>query len=974
MIENTNTKQFYPGPILNNTLEITDFLFNDAEQIKITHSKLNEEGILVDVDLNYPTDYEVTKVLPSDINAAEAALTASTGQVLLKNVTVLAGEKLTVYRLSQIIQDKDYPRTGAFPAATHEGALDYLTMQNQEQREEIARSLKVPISTPNFNAAVPVPLPNRILRINNDAAGFEFVPYDLDERLDTFEDTIEETIVTNQAKIEADFNSFKVETNNTLSENKTELEGIIADNRQEVLDIQSDYQEEMDLKFQTVSDAADKINELETAVDTAVAAATTAVESVQNIEETSDQLKEEIIQEAETQLENIKSTGFYMRNDNLYFINSKGEEEEFRAGGGLPMFAHIWSDHIYKDVSYLRADTFSWHDERIYKTGYEILEEQYDNEDSVIEVKDGITYKRTPDGFKIADETQQDAIRSLYETKGIAWIYIIDKANKRFKLPRTKYGFTGVRDKVGGDVEAGLPSISHTHTWSGTTSSNGAHTHTVTYGSRNGAGSENPYTDFSRTGSKATSSSNGAHTHTISGTTSDNTEVNSIYGKSNTVQPPATQMYLYFYVGNYKRPETELELGKITEVLNDLGDLNDVVLKKNQIANCITEIPQRIKYDLTDGVLTIKAGSVVIVPYGIENLTAQYPVGTTFLNDNFKVVDTQYADGKFFVWAELVGDLVREAHSTTSTVTRYSFLNIDINTCDSFAVGGSGTGFSDTTSCIYYNVTSNVMQRYNTGGILSEYVCCFPFMMVTANGTYVEGSVDQVFNGMGYIGSTVWIDKGVRVLIPDGRNEDGTLKNIEFTTDKLLSSTTSAANNAGMYITISSTGKFMFHSKTVSTGNRYYDENKNLVMNTGNISRAILGEFQSDANKNIINYNSKLAFHAVDYNDKREVSTWALPSTKSIDLTLGASGSTYMAPANGWFYLVKTASATNQYLNIYNKTASWMGMGCNSSSSGQQTRVYVPVKKGDEAYVSYNMNGSNTNYDIFVFIYAEGEI
>ncbi|MBR4891082.1 MAG: hypothetical protein IKU15_07340 [Clostridia bacterium] len=463
MIENTNTKQFYPGPILNNTLEITDFLFNDAEQIKITHSKLNEEGILVDVDLNYPTDYEVTKVLPSDINAAEAALTASTGQVLLKNVTVLAGEKLTVYRLSQIIQDKDYPRTGAFPAATHEGALDYLTMQNQEQREEIARSLKVPISTPNFNAAVPVPLPNRILRINNDAAGFEFVPYDLDERLDTFEDTIEETIVTNQAKIEADFNSFKVETNNTLSENKTELEGIIADNRQEVLDIQSDYQEEMDLKFQTVSDAADKINELETAVDTAVAAATTAVESVQNIEETSDQLKEEIIQEAETQLENIKSTGFYMRNDNLYFINSKGEEEEFRAGGGLPMFAPIWSDHMYNDVSYLRADNFSWHDADIYITAYAKLVEQYNHENSV-EMTDGtVTYKLTPDGFRIANADQHDNIRYAYDDNGKAWYYLLDEGNGQFKLPREKktdgkylYFYVGQYERPTTEVNIGI--------------------------------------------------------------------------------------------------------------------------------------------------------------------------------------------------------------------------------------------------------------------------------------------------------------------------------------------------------------------------------------------------------------------------------------------------------------------------------------------------------------------------------------
>lgn len=183
MIENTNTKQFYPGPILNNTLEITDFLFNEAEQIKITHSKFNEAGILTNVELNYPTDYEVLKVLPSDINASEAALTASTGQVTLKNITVKAGEKLTIYRSSQIIQDRDYPRTGAFPAASHEGALDYLTMQNQEQKDEIDRALKVPISTQNFYADLPIPIPSRALKINNDGTGFEMSEYDPDTAL-----------------------------------------------------------------------------------------------------------------------------------------------------------------------------------------------------------------------------------------------------------------------------------------------------------------------------------------------------------------------------------------------------------------------------------------------------------------------------------------------------------------------------------------------------------------------------------------------------------------------------------------------------------------------------------------------------------------------------------------------------------------------------------------------------------------------
>lgn len=80
-------------------------------------------------------------------------------------------------------------------------------------------------------------------------------------------------------------------------------------------------------------------------------------------------------------------------------------------------------------------------------------------------------------------------------------------------------------------------------------------------------------------------------------------------------------------------------------------------LNKNQITNCLLEVPQRIKYDLTDGTLIVKAGSVVIVPYGTKDLTSQYPKGARFLHDNFKVFDTQFADGKFFVWAELVNDI-----------------------------------------------------------------------------------------------------------------------------------------------------------------------------------------------------------------------------------------------------------------------------------------------------------------------------
>lgn len=323
MIENTNTKQFYPGPILNNTLEITDFLFNDAEQIKIKHSKLNEEGVLIDVDLDYSTDYEVTKILPSDVNAAEAALTASTGQVLLKNVNVLAGEKLTVYRVSQIIQDMDYPRTGAFPAASHEGALDYLTMQNQEQQEQINRSLKIPNSVETFDAQMPTPLPARALKINADGTGFEMSEFDPDVALITTEEfknqaqqaAIEalasQNIATEQANIATEQATIATEQANiateqaTIATNKTS-EVVISGN--EALSNIGTAKSEALTEIETLhSSSVDDITNLKnTSISNITTAKNNAITSITNQETTS---KNNIINEGATQVGLVQQEG-----------------------------------------------------------------------------------------------------------------------------------------------------------------------------------------------------------------------------------------------------------------------------------------------------------------------------------------------------------------------------------------------------------------------------------------------------------------------------------------------------------------------------------------------------------------------------------------------------------------------------------------------------------------------------------------
>lgn len=345
--------------------------------------------------------------------------------------------------------------------------------------------------------------------------------------------------------------------------------------------------------------------------------------------------------EGQTQLNNVKSTGFYMRDDKLYFINSKGVEEEFKSGGGggLPMFAPIWSDHLYNDASYLRADTFSWHDASIYVTGYNIIEAEYNDENCIEETENGVTYRRSPNGFKIASADQEENVLNAYNTYGTAWYYIIDEVNNRFKLPRTKWGFVGSRDSVGKFIDAGLPNITGSATLHGSEAANIVYSCAgAIYGT---GGNTNAYRSPANLTQASGASSYGA-IHI------DASKSNSTYGKSNTVQPPATQMYLYFYVGDYERPATEVNLGVLTELANGL-DLNAIVGEINDVSSTglanISNATQTgltsVSSAVTEGVSAInettnkgkaelnKIVADKVPPATVDNLGLVKPDGTT---------------------------------------------------------------------------------------------------------------------------------------------------------------------------------------------------------------------------------------------------------------------------------------------------------------------------------------------------------
>ena len=233
----------------------------------------------------------------------------------------------------------------------------------------------------------------------------------------------------------------------------------------------------------------------------------------------------------------------------------------------IPLLTPIWLDHEANDMSWLRADTFSWHSGDVYKAAYEHLVNDlhlaYANPadpEKVDVIGDiPITYVLTPDGHKICSPDQESNMVALYEATGVAWYYILDDENKQFKLPRTKYGFTGLRDSVGGYVAPGLPNIKDSTQIIG---SGGC----GFYGETTGA----LYASGSATSQFGSFSGGDTRTHI----NIDASRSNAIYGASDTVQPAATQMYLYFYVGHFEQDATEQTAGLNAEMFNEKADRN----------------------------------------------------------------------------------------------------------------------------------------------------------------------------------------------------------------------------------------------------------------------------------------------------------------------------------------------------------------------------------------------------------------
>ena len=275
-------------------------------------------------------------------------------------------------------------------------------------------------------------------------------------------------------------------------------------------------------------------------------------------------------------------------------------------------------------------------------------------------------------------------------------------------------------------------------------------------------------------------------------------------------------------------------------------------LNNNQITNCITEIPQDIKLELNNGTLTLKAGSKVYVPNGIG----------------------------VFEEKTLPSDLVKVT-SGSDTDTPLLYVRSDLSSLELHGihkvVSGDSDSQSGTTYHVWYDTANNIIKKYGSSSSTIAYTGSLPIALAIRNNGVVT-SIDQVFNGFGYIGSTVFALPGVKGLIPNGRNADGSLNNIEIEqTEVWIRTVTNSLSQHDLALATSGIGINTY---------TYNEMNNSLYNSTGEKlnDRIIVGKIYNGSSSpyKISSLYIKSPFHVFDWNDLKSLPNYNPSTTQTL--------------------------------------------------------------------------------------------
>lgn len=141
------------------TIFSVPFVFGSSDSIVVI---LTEDSI------------DTTQTLTTDYTVSGGGTPAATGSITMISAPA-SGTVLTIYRDTNLTQELDYISYDAFPAESHESALDKLTLITQELSETQDRALTLPTTASGISTVLPTATANYYLRWNSAATALESV-------------------------------------------------------------------------------------------------------------------------------------------------------------------------------------------------------------------------------------------------------------------------------------------------------------------------------------------------------------------------------------------------------------------------------------------------------------------------------------------------------------------------------------------------------------------------------------------------------------------------------------------------------------------------------------------------------------------------------------------------------------------------------------------------------------------------------
>lgn len=172
-ISSANNRNDYTGNGAVSSYDYTFRIFTQGDLLVTVKDTSNSESTL-----SIGTDYTVSGV--GDQSGGSVALVSSGQAWLDGDGDLLTGYTITIRRDVDLVQETDIRNQGDFFPEVHEDAFDYGIMVDQQQQDEIDRSVKNPetLAASSFNPSLPTDINTAdvTLKVNASGTGFEVGP------------------------------------------------------------------------------------------------------------------------------------------------------------------------------------------------------------------------------------------------------------------------------------------------------------------------------------------------------------------------------------------------------------------------------------------------------------------------------------------------------------------------------------------------------------------------------------------------------------------------------------------------------------------------------------------------------------------------------------------------------------------------------------------------------------------------------